>query len=163
MIYTIPPEFILNYQADTPLEDMIAPTSIWCFPVLVNGESCTLLMVDLMDGVWKALGIGSSGIAKQWAAVNRVRYSAEGYTTRFVRIFQATADFVILSHRTAASKMIPLESARATLELDRIGEKYAPSKIIPDLQQTVRENLEASKSFILSLSDFENLLDNQSE
>jgi hypothetical protein len=147
LIYTIAPESILMYQANTPVESIIVPTSVWYFPVLINGETRTLLMVDMINGGWKAVGIGSSGIAKQWAAVDTTRCSAAGYTPRFVRIFQAMSDFVVLSHRTAGSKMVPLASAGTALALDKVGEEYAPAVIIPSLQQAVRDNLQASESF----------------
>lgn len=147
LIYTIAPESILAYQAGTPVEDLMAPTSLWYVPVLVNGESRTLLMIDLVGGTWKAVGIGGSGIAKQWSPADREQSVTLGYTPRFVRIFQATADFVVLSHRTSASKMVPLASARTALASSKIGEEYAPSVIIPQLQHVVRENLETSQTF----------------
>ncbi len=142
-VYTIPPEAILDYTPGTSIGKIVSPTSLLLFPVISRGETRTLLMVDEVAGEWKAVGIGSSGLAKQWEGVIAAWPSAKGYEHTFIRIFQATADFVLLS-RDQETKMIPLESGRVSLGLPE-KETFAPSEIIFGLQKPVFDNIEASR------------------
>lgn len=141
-MYTIAPQDILNYQAGTPVSQILVPRTVWFFPVVVNGESRTLLEVQLMKGVWQAVGIGNSGTAKLWAIAQKAWHTVEGYESVFVRVFQAQADFVVLTHQ-GDIKMIPLESVQKALDLAQEG-AYNPAEIIVGLQQSVQKNLESS-------------------
>ena len=142
-IYTIVPERILNYSPEVSVEEIISPTFVWLFPVISKGETRTLLTVDFMDGEWRAVAIGRSGLARQWASIMELWPSSEGYEHTFVRIFQAKADFVIIS-RLEETKMIPLESGCVSLGIAE-AEVYNPSEIIFKLQKPVRDNIESSQ------------------
>jgi hypothetical protein len=139
MIYTISPDQILNYNVGSDVESIISPTDIWLFPVVSKGEARTLITVDSVDGEWRAVSIGGSGVAKQWASITG--NSSAAY--KFVRVYQAMADFVLMSD-VGETKMAPLESARISLELEGEG-ACDPSKIILELQEPVRQNIEAFK------------------
>jgi hypothetical protein len=143
MIYTILPERILNYKSGTSVESIISPTGVWLFPVVSNGEVRTLLTVDFVEGEWRAVSIGGSGVAKQWASITGDSSSAGGSNYKFVRVYQATADFVLMSN-IKGTKMMPMESARISLELEGEG-ACDPSKMILELQDPVRKNIEAFK------------------
>lgn len=143
MIYTILPDQILNYNAGTDVESIITPTDIWLFPVVSKGEARTLITVDFMEGEWRAVSIGGSEVAKQWASITGNSSAAEGAIYKFVRVYQAVADFVLMSD-IGETKMVPLVSARISLELEGEG-ACDPSKIILELQEPVRQNIEAFK------------------
>jgi len=149
MIYTILPDEILNYAAGTDVKSIISATNIWLFPVVSKGEARTLLTIDFVDGNWRAVSIGGSGVAKQWADITKMDNSAVGGGIyKFVRIYQAASDFVLMpAEDIGGTKMVlvPLESGRITLELKGEG-AYDPSEIILGLQEPVRENLEAFKT-----------------
>lgn len=143
MIYTILPDQILNYAVGTDVESIITPTNVWLFPVVSKGVARTLLTIDFVDGNWRAVSIGGTGVAKQWDSI-KGDSSLEGESVyKFVRVYQAVADFVLISD-IPGSKMVPLESARMSLGLEG-KEAYEPSKIILGLQEPVRQNLEAFK------------------
>lgn len=142
-ICTITPELILNYSPGTSLEEVVSPTFVWLFPVILKGETRTLLTVDLIDGEWRAVAIGRSGLAKRWASILESWPSSEGYEHTFVRIFQAKADFVILSH-PGETKITPLESTCISLGLHE-AETYSPSDIMMKLQKPVQDNIESSQ------------------
>lgn len=144
MIYTISPDQILNYAVGTDVESIITPTNVWLFPVISNGAARTLLTMDFMDGNWRAVSIGGSGVAKEWDTIIRDS-SVEGEPIyKFVRIYQAVADLVLVSDMQE-SRMVPLKSACISLELEE-KETYEPSKIILGIQETVRQNLEIFKT-----------------
>lgn len=144
-VYTIDPEKIFGFTSTMSLNEIISPTRLWFFPIISNDEIRTLLTIDLVDGEWRAVAIGSSGLAKQWASVVSVWPTSKGYKHTFVRVFQASADFVVVSDPKEA-RMVPLESARISLKIER-AKAYNPSEIIPALKKAVRDNIEASKSF----------------
>jgi len=142
-IYTVAPESILDYSREMSLEEIISPTSVWLFPVIVKAETRALLTVDVMGGEWRAVAIGRSGLAKQWASVVEFWPSSEGYEHTFVRVFQAKSDFVVLSH-PEKTEVTPLESACVSLGLSE-AETYSLSEVMMKLQKPVQDNLESSQ------------------
>ena len=143
-VYTIKPEEILNYNPDTSVEGIISQTSKWFVPVISKGETRTFLIVDLIEGEWKAVGIGSSGLAKEWASALKTYPSSQGFKHTFLRIYQAASDFILLS-KNGETQMVPMVSGRITLELGE-GKGYSPSDIILGLQEPVRKNLSTYSS-----------------
>lgn len=143
-VYTIKPEEILNYNPDTSVQGIISQTSKWFVPVISKGETRTFLIVDLIDGEWRAVGIASSGLAKEWASALKTYPSSQGFKHTFLRIYQAASDFILLS-KNGETQMVPMVSGRITLELgERKG--YSPSDIILGLQEPVRKNLSTYSS-----------------
>lgn len=140
-VYTIPPEEILNYNAGTPIGQIISATDHWFFPVKVNGEVRTLLTVAMVDGKWQAVSIGSAGLAQEWTAVV-AKYPSD--THKLVRIYQAAADFVLLGD-AGSDELLPLKSGRIALGFAGDAEPMDPAEIIFKLQGTVQKNIEGAK------------------
>jgi len=141
--FTIDPGQILNYDPSKPLDELVTPMGIWYFPVVVDGRARTLLYVEVVNGVWRASGIGSSGIAVLWDAAQAARPSERGHANLFVRIFQTQGDFV-LSTREGVAEMIPLKSSPMTSpELERRGLRrtYDPASVILSLQDAVKRGM----------------------
>lgn len=135
-VYTIEPEKILDYDDKTSVLEIISPTSLWEFPVMSKGTIRTLLTVDLMNGIWEAVGIGSSGLAKRWDFIMKNWPSVEGYEHIFVRVYQADSDFVILKH-AGKIEMLSLMPWYGTEE----NKTYEPSYILLRLQDSIRSNI----------------------
>ena len=147
-MYTILPEVILNYGgSDLPVEKMISPTPIWFFPVIVDGKIRTLITVDLVGGEYQAVAVGGSNLSKEWGSVIEKWPPSAGYEHTFVRVFQATADFVLLSRVGQAGGMVALEAGRVSLGLGA-GEIYPPAQILPALRIPVMENIKSSEDFL---------------
>lgn len=141
MIYTILPDQIFNYLEGTDIESIIIPTGVWLYPIVSKDKARMLLTVESVDGNWQAVSIGGSGVANQWESI--VESLGVESTYKFVRVYQATADFVLISDKVE-TKMVPLESARISLDLE--GETaYDPSTVILGLRKPVRDNIEAFK------------------
>lgn len=137
-VYTIMPEKILNYSAETNVLDILSPAPLWYFPVVLGDEVRTLLKVGMMGGEWKAVGIGSSELAQEWASLVKGLPPSDGCT--FVRVFQARADFALV-RGTGDAKMLLLKSAAIALGLNK-GGAYSPSDVIMMLQGPVMDNIE---------------------
>lgn len=147
-VYTISPDKILSYETQMELSSIVSPTSLWFFPVLCRGEVRTILTVDRMGEKWQAVAIGSSGLAGQLKSVKDKWPESEGYEHKFVRIYQAMSDLVILS-KEGAFEVIPLESARIALNLGKVGEGvyevHSTSDIIRKLIPVVRQNIQSKE------------------
>jgi hypothetical protein len=145
-VYTITPDKILNYSQEMKLSTVISPTNLWFFPVVYRGKVRTILTVDFVDGEWRAVAIGSSGLAKQLERIENKWPESDGYDHRFIRIYQAQSDFVAVS-KERILKIVPLESAAVALKLKKVIEGvyglYSPSEMIPKLVPVVRENLQS--------------------
>jgi hypothetical protein len=143
-LYTIDPDEILNYSADKPIGDIISATDQWFFPVTVSGEVRTLLTVAQMGGKWQAVSIGSSALGQEWADTI-AKYDSMGYTDeKLVRIYQATADFVLL-RGVGDDKLLPLKAGKVALGVKEDAKPSDPADIIFGLQVVVKQNIEAYK------------------
>ena len=142
-VYTIPPDLILNYDGNSSVQEMIRPTSLWFFPVVANGQVRTTITVDMVKGEYKAVSVGGSGVATEWALAQGKWPSSRGYKRVFVRIYQATADFVIVSDATQ-TKMAPMPAGRALLGAGEAALLDLP-EVIPALQDAVRANIDAAR------------------
>lgn len=149
-VYTIIPDKILNYSQEMKLSSLISPTSLWFFPILYRGKARTILTVDFVNDEWKAVAIGSSGLARQLEKVEDMWPESEGHDHQFIRIYQAKSDLVAVSKK-GTSELVPLESAGMALKLKKVikGDYglYSPGEVIPKLIPVVRENIEAHKVF----------------
>lgn len=142
-VYTIKPEEIINYEGNKSILEIVSATSVWLFPVVVNNEFRTLLTVDLIDNSWEATAIGSSGLAEQLSYMYKKWPSSEGYKHIFVRVFQATSEFVILLH-SGKIEIKPLNSAIISLKLEE-GKMIDPTDMILKLKRPVFENINSNK------------------
>lgn len=145
-IHTIDPRDILKHDGHSPVADLVRPTDVWLVPVVVDDRFRTLLTVDRIDGVWRAVSIGASGLAEEWEALENTYPKQQGYELTFVRVYQAVSDFVLLDQPRHEDAMIPMRSASMVLGMPR-GEALAPSSVIEDLRETVRMNLELDRAY----------------
>ncbi len=143
-VHTIPPESILAYDGKASVHELMVPTSIWFFPVISEGQARTLITVDKVGSGYKAVSIGGSGLALQWAGTREL-YSSGGHERVFVRVYQATADFVVISDG-ARTRMAPLGAAMMQSLKDAGGSGlYEPSDIITGLRGPVKTMLDAAR------------------
>ena len=80
-----------------------------------------LIYVGWTGNAWKCTGIGSAGIAGEMSEILRTYPESDGYTHRFIRIYEAKSDFVCLSrhqNRKDVPGYLPLLSARIALDIN---------------------------------------------
>jgi len=146
-VYIIPATQILSFKDGDDLCSLIMPTSLWLCPVICSGRARVLLNVDLMGGEWRAVGLSASYLASEMEGVAGYLAKFEGYERKYVRVYQAGSEFVLMS-RDKECRLIPLRSAALVLGLARKGETYeygtiAPSEAISRLAPIVKKNLGA--------------------
>ena len=91
---------------------------MWFFEAVYDGEPCCILTVDDLDGEYRAVAIGSAGIAKELHQLEQEYPGEAGYSKVFVRVFRATSDLVLVSREGENEKVAGLLSARVSLELE---------------------------------------------
>jgi hypothetical protein len=117
-IHTITPDKINAYDPKEDIFSVISSKNIWLFPVLAEEKAQMLLTVARVKGRWKAVALGSAGLARQLDYIILSCPSAKGYEYTFLRIYEAKADFIVLK-RNDDIKIKPLSSAILSLKLKR--------------------------------------------
>lgn len=143
---TIHPDDILEYEAQTPIQDLLITTNIWLFPVIANGKTRCFLTVDKINGNWEATSIGSAQLAEEWSNICDAYPQGSGYGKTFVRIYQATSDLVLLDDPDGGNAFIALRSAGIALGLEG-GEVHDPADVLLGMKDVVRQSLEQGQQY----------------
>lgn len=146
-IFTIHPDKLLNESASQELYDLVTPTTQWQFLILVRGKANALLTVDLVNGKWTPVSIGSAGLAKQLSDLLSAWPATSGYQHRLIRVYQAQSDFIELSQEGKIIGILPLTSLLAAIQGDARKEFNAhdlrnPKEVLSDLRPVVRKNIQ---------------------
>jgi hypothetical protein len=139
-MFTITPAALNSYQAGKRLSSLITTTNIWIFPVLVNGSPRSMLQVGIVNGRWEGGSFGGGALlptrwlemqtgASSMMAQNGVKIINP--KTRFVRIFQAQQDLMIIE--TASADYIQPIISNTNLNLMGMT-LYSPDQVIPNLK-----------------------------
>ncbi len=88
-LHTITPAAISEYQPGDTANSLISETRMWYFPVMFENEFRTILIVDHMDGQWKAVSLGRAKLARQLGKVSKDWSRKRGYAPRLIAVFQA--------------------------------------------------------------------------
>lgn len=88
-LYTITPQSLLTYSADTPVTSLLSKTAMWYFPVMVHNEIRAILVVDQVDGQWQAVSLGYAELARALDRVGQRWPQAEGFHPQLIAVFQA--------------------------------------------------------------------------
>ena len=99
------------------LDALAVPTGHWRFLMLSGNQPVGMLTVVNIDGEWRAVSIGGAGIAGELFQVMNRWPAGEGYTYRFIRIFQARSDFIEISRNNRLSGFVPLSSSRISFQM----------------------------------------------
>lgn len=146
-IYTIAPDNILSYRGDADISSLLYATDHWVFLVTCSGKARVLLTVVPMEGIWEAVDLGGTSTAAELQEITDTWAASDGYDTKFIRIYQASSDFVLLT-KDKASHLVPLKGAALVLGLIRKRETYEyreinPSEILTKLGPVVKASLRA--------------------
>jgi hypothetical protein len=71
------------------------------------------MTVDLMDGNWQAVAFGSAGLAGQLDTLEKSLLLPEDDSNKLVRIYQAKADFIVLSGGSGRHRVSPGHGTKA--------------------------------------------------
>lgn len=138
--YTVAPERLLADNGES-LWEKTTPTGAWRFVILKDGQPIALLTVDKLDGLWQAVNIGALQLANEVQSVVTTWPEENGFQYRFIRIFQAKADFMAVKKETEEPRYAPLIAARVALQIESIEneplQRLYQSEIMEPLQDIV--------------------------
>lgn len=141
-IFSAHPQTLL--AGGRPLDQMLMGTGVWNFVVLADGHPVALLELEKVLGKWQVNGAGAAKLAQDVHAVSEQHAGKNAF--RFVRIYQATADFMEVKDMEGRARYAPLIAARKSLRMgvaspDGLAE--TGSDVLPSLQNAVRSHLAA--------------------
>lgn len=144
-LYTITPDALLSAGETAEVEDLITPTGLWYFPVILGGTARTIITVDRMDGRWEAVAFGATPLAGELEKISRQWPKASGYTPKLVAIYQAAAYFFTVPEKNSRNF--------TPLAFDGLGfggyfqkslPEYSTTAELSDLIGPLRESVEAN-------------------
>jgi hypothetical protein len=140
-VHTVSPHALVNNRELT-LEALVLPMDMWRFLVLENEKPVGLLTVVKEDQQWKAVSFGGAGLAME---IDSIGKNWSGYTFRFIRVYQATSDFMEIMSGHDTLGFAPLKSARISLGIDSFvtgpGTLVYNSEILEPLREMVSRTL----------------------
>jgi len=132
-----------SLAAGTSLSAAARATGTWRFAVTLNGRPVGLVTMVQEGTQWQALSFGGAGLVKEMDAV--VQTQPRGAQLRYLRLPQATADFIEVSAGDkSAARFAPLRAAREALLLKSRGGDglMAEAELLPELRDAVARNLD---------------------
>jgi hypothetical protein len=147
-VHSVEAKDIVAGRAD--LHAMAKPTGQWRFIVSVRGKPVGLATVEQVNGRYETVSYGAATLAKDVDALSSHHGNAARSNLRFVRIYQARADFLEVSGEGRA-RYAPLHSARESLLLQARAMKSGQgdtslmeaSEVLQPLRAAVKANLDA--------------------
>jgi hypothetical protein len=88
-VHTITPAALHNSSSDTTVSSILSETTMWFFPVLLDGESKAMLVVDQDGGTWKAVSLGYAGLGHELNKLLAQWPPSQGFHPQLVAVFQA--------------------------------------------------------------------------
>lgn len=143
-VYTVNPVRLGN-DKESRFHDMVVPMGVWRFVVVTGDSPIALLTVANVDGRWSMVSVGGTGLAGEVSAVVGAWPEASGFTHRFIRVFQAKADFMEIRGGSESKGFVPFASARLALNLDtsnlRLNTLLHDSEVLGPLREIVFESI----------------------
>ena len=146
-LYTITPGDLKAATAQTPVEDLVTPTGLWYFPVLLDGRPRCIITVASMEGKWEAVGIGKAPLAGELAKIDGQWPKKSGYTPRLVAVYQATAYFFTVPELDPGN-LTPLtfDGVGFGGYRQKAGPEYSAPAELSELLAPLKESVEANIS-----------------
>ena len=110
-VYTVSP---VELMRGTDLTPLLTPTGLWRFVVLAEGQPVSLVTVAQVEGKWTAVSVGGAILAGEVSRVMEKWPVKDGYSHRFLRVYQARADFIEIFRDNRSIGFVPLIAARET-------------------------------------------------
>jgi hypothetical protein len=142
-VYTVDPADI---AAADDLSAVARPTGTWRFVVRVGSRPVGLATVVQTNGQWQVVSYGGAILANDVESAMRQHGNADRSNLRFIRVFQAHADFLeVQSPAEGRARLAPLYSARQSLRMPERAAALEQNEVIPSLRAAVAANLADSQ------------------
>jgi hypothetical protein len=133
-VHTITPTALLGAKAGSRIRDMLEETKLWYFPVMINDQVRALLVVDYLQGQWRAVSLGYANLARGLGTVRQRWPRSQGYHPLLIAVFQAR-EYLVL---------VPEDNPDQVMSLGRPGQGLQTeeaSRTLERLKPLVQKNL----------------------
>jgi hypothetical protein len=156
-LYVLTAAALQAYTGSQRLSDLTTPVDQWYFPVLVNGDPRTMLIVAKLEGRWQAVAIGGTALPKNLALARQAlagsgagaqaaALAAAGATVRYVQVRQASADLLLVSGADA-DYLMPVMAHPEALGVQNL-ELYAAADLAGQLRDRVATNIQREQDAV---------------
>jgi hypothetical protein len=149
-IYTVDAQELMAGRGD--LQAMAKPTGQWRFIISLHGKPIGMATVENVNGQFSTVAYGASVLAKDTDAAMAYYGNSARSNLRFLRIYQARADFLEVSGQAdGRPRYAALHSARESLLMEQRAAKQGEpaaqlldgSELLQPLRSAVKANIEA--------------------
>lgn len=113
-VYDADPQSLLGGDS---LQHSAHATGTWRFAVMLQQRPIGLLTVAQTEQGWSVVSLGGAGLSKEIDAVVYAHGGKADTQLRYVRVPQATSDFIEVAGGGADARFVPLRAARESLRL----------------------------------------------
>lgn len=99
------------------LEAAAQPTGIWRYQIILHDRPVGLLTLAKTNHGWEVVSVGGAGLVNDIETVVGAYAGDTRAQFRYVRVPQATADFIQVKRGAAPARYAPLQAARGTLQV----------------------------------------------
>ncbi len=151
LLHTITPDALRSATGETEVVDLVTPTGLWYFPVILSGRPRCIITVDLMDGKWEAVGIGMAPLAGELDKISRQWPKTGGYTPKLVAVYQAAAYFFTVPQKDSRNfTPLTFDGLGFGGWYQKTGPEYSAtaelSELLAPLKEAVEANIAAHRS-----------------
>lgn len=142
------PDVLEKHKSGESTTEIFSPTTQYYFPVTVGTTTTALLIVDKVNGRWKAVSMGYSELASEIARVKASWPASKGFHVQFAVSLQARRHFFSVPEKSRTN-ITPIQRTSAAprkahdaRERKNYEDLNEVSEIIPSLKREVRENID---------------------
>lgn len=99
------------------MEAAAQPTGIWRYQIILHDRPVGLLTLAKTSQGWEVVSVGGAGLVNDIETVVGAYAGGTHTQFRYVRVPQATADFIQVKQGAAPARYAPLQAARGTLQV----------------------------------------------
>ena len=90
-LHEISPQALTSNRTVTSVQQLITGSTQYYFPVLINGTTKAILIVDKMNGQWRAVSLGYPGLAAELALIKAAWPEEQGFHPALIVMRQANS------------------------------------------------------------------------
>ncbi|MCP3966179.1 MAG: hypothetical protein GY750_04405 [Lentisphaerae bacterium] len=87
-LYRVDPDKLLNFKSEQSVNSVISKTNLWYFPVLIDKEIRSILVVGKLNGEWSAVALGYKNLASEIGKVRKQWPENKGFDPRIIITYQ---------------------------------------------------------------------------
>lgn len=140
-VYTVSPAILMK---GSDLSLMVTAADLWRFVVSDGDQPVALLTIARMEDRWTAVSLGGAELAAEISRVIAKWPTRQGYSHRFIRIYQARADLIEISRHGRPAGFVPLTASRTACGIEGEFDPaviLSSAELLEPLQKIVSERI----------------------